>query len=90
MSEKPKHRVVGSLLAPRVEAEKSDSARLSEALSRQSDSLALLARAITTQKPPQVTVEAPEPRRYLITVNKDKDRQPVSYLVEPLASNLNP
>lgn len=61
---------------------------LATALLRQAEGIERLADAIATQKPPTVTVQAappPPPRRYLITVNKDKDKLPVSYLVEPLA-----
>lgn len=92
-----KPRMVGSLLsrqAPREVAPVSAPAPdgnglLASAIIRQAEGIERLAETIAAQRPPVVNVQAapaPAPRRYLITVNKDKDKLPVSYLVEPLAS----
>lgn len=89
----PQHRRIGSLLAKRspVPAQTPSASPpdpIAEAMKAQAASMESLAQAIRSQPAADVKVEmqpAP-PRRYLITVGeRDSDKLPKSYLVEPLA-----
>lgn len=87
-----KHRRVGSLLANHPQnkpaaPQQSESNTLAEAIKAQGASIDRLAQAVSKQAAAGIKVEMqpPPPRRYLITVERDSEKLPKSYLVEPLA-----